>query len=244
MDTPLSEAMDASARILMCIWYLSIGLRLAMMYCAHLSPDTLVYKMLLSPALSWSPEPTVDRTLSSIYLRTFITLMMAIPQFMAAALRVALWSKGNLSPLQQEMMVKNLLFLIPTGSSIINQMQVRGRYWNTRKLLVGKVPFFDFDLNIIKPSRLFQIEVLRYVFVVTYLVTGALFSSILVTVSESELWINNVGSDILLCLVFLILCRAVHKPKVCFSSIVQHRHASLFHILRCGFCSQIKSLLV
>ena len=134
---------------------------------------------------------------------------------MAASLRIALWSKGDLSPLQQEMMAKNLLFLIPTCTSILNRMRIKGRYWNTRKLLVGRIPYFDIDVNIIKPSRLFQIEVLRYAFVVTYLITGAVFSAILVGVApESNLWINNIGTDILLCIVFLILCRAVHKPTV------------------------------
>ena len=46
--------------------YLSIGLRQAMMFCAHLSPEARFYSYLLPPATTWSSEPTVDRTLGTI----------------------------------------------------------------------------------------------------------------------------------------------------------------------------------
>jgi hypothetical protein len=53
----------------------------------------------------------VDRTLGAITLRTKITLSMAMSQFFAAGLRLSLWKRGQLDTLQQEMMVKNILFL-------------------------------------------------------------------------------------------------------------------------------------
>jgi hypothetical protein len=91
--------------------YLSIGLRQAMMFCAHLHPSAWLYSYLLPPAATWSSEPTVDRTLGAITLKTKITLSMALSQFFAAGLRISLWYRGQLDTLQQEMMVKNVLFL-------------------------------------------------------------------------------------------------------------------------------------
>lgn len=41
----LSAGMDAAARLLMFFWYLSVGCRLAMMYCSHLSPSSALYQV-------------------------------------------------------------------------------------------------------------------------------------------------------------------------------------------------------
>jgi hypothetical protein len=82
-----------------------------MMFGAHLSPSCKLYTYLLPPATTWSSEPTVDRTLGAITLKTKITISMALSQFFAAGLRLSLWKRGQLDTLQQEMMVKNILYL-------------------------------------------------------------------------------------------------------------------------------------
>lgn len=70
------------------------------------------------------------------------------------------------------------------------------------------------------PSREFQLEFFRYALIVSYLLTGALLSVILVNVtSNKEKWIANIGLDVVLISVFFIYCRNVHKQSVRF-----HKH--------------------
>jgi hypothetical protein len=44
--TTLSYNMDVSARILMGFWYFSVGFRVALMFCAHLSPESKIYQVI------------------------------------------------------------------------------------------------------------------------------------------------------------------------------------------------------
>ena len=204
-ETDLSPASDFSARFLMCFWYLSVGIRLALLYCAHLSGEAYVYKLLLPPALSLSPEPTVDRTLQAINLRSIITMLMGFAEFYAAGLRINLWRVDKLSSLQQEMMIKNILYLFSVGSAMNMLMLTKFRSWNQRELF----------MNFKKPERSTQIVILRWLFVATYLTVGAVFSAFLAKVTdESAMWVCNVGTDVLLCLLFLYVFRNLHRQKV------------------------------
>jgi hypothetical protein len=213
-DHPISARTDVAARILLCFWYLSIGVRVSLLYLAHLSPRSPAIAFLLPPPLLRSQEPTVDRTLSSINLRSCITIAMAFAQFYAGGLRLALWQDNNLSLLQQEMFFKNVLFFLPLFNSVYMFSVTKQRMWNTRELIDFPV-CSGYNLSLRKPSRQFQLEFLRVAFVVTYLVTGAMFSSFLTHVTnESTMWVNNVGSDILCCIAFLFLCWKIHDSKV------------------------------
>jgi hypothetical protein len=209
-----------AARVLICFWYFSVGIRIAMMSISYLSPSSYLYRLFLHPALSWSPEPTVDRTLSGMFLRSNIALVMIFPQIYAATLRLTLLLTGTLSLLQQELMFKNFLFLYTVVSVIITRMMIKQRNWNTRELVDVIIPYFQYHLRWIKPSRIFQIEVLRYLFIITYLIIGALLSTILIEVTpESTLWINNIATDIICCVIFFFLCWRAHNPTVGTSSI-------------------------
>jgi hypothetical protein len=214
-DIQLSADMDLAARVLLCFWYLSIGLRVSLLFLAHLSADSPLLLMLLPPPLSLSPEPTVDRTLSSINLRSAITIAMTFAQFYAAALRLSLWSSGNLTLLQQEMFFKNVLFCMPLYTSVYMWGITRNRLWNTRVLMQFPM-FMGYKFTIRKPSRQFQLEFLRYSFVISYLITGAMFSSFLTHVTQSStMWVNNVGTDIICIIAFMFLTWRAHDSKVC-----------------------------
>lgn len=194
-----------------------------MMSISYLSPSSYLYRLFLHPALSWSPEPTVDRTLSGMFLRSNIALVMIFPQIYAAILRLTLLLTGSLSLLQQELMFKNFLFLYTVVSVIITRMMIKQRNWNTRELIDIIIPYVQYHLHLIKPSRVFQMEVLRYVFIITYLIIGALLSTILIEVTpESTLWVNNIASDIICCVIFFFLCWRVHNPTVFFISSAIH----------------------
>lgn len=184
---------------------------------AYLSPSTYLYRLFLHPALSWSPEPTVDRTLSGLYLRSNITLIMIFPQIFAAILRLYMLITGTLSVLQQELMFKNLLFLYTVFNVILTRMMVTQRNWNTREIINCIIPYINLHIYWIKPSRLRQIEIFRYLFIGTYLIIGSLLSSILIRITaESTLWVNNIATDIICCIIFFFVCRQVHKPTVCY----------------------------
>ena len=83
--------------------------------------------MILPPAKSWSDEPTVDRTLAGLNFKSTLTLLMSASQFFAAGLRLTLLLRGKLDTAQQEMLIKNFLFLIPAGSAILKIKQIQGR---------------------------------------------------------------------------------------------------------------------
>ena len=104
---------DLAARVMMAFWYLSVGCRMAFMMMSHLSPSDKLYRMVLSPPLSLAPQPTVDRTLQSLRLRSEVILVMGAAELFAASLRISLWKDGYFrnDTLQQEMTIKNVLFL-------------------------------------------------------------------------------------------------------------------------------------
>ena len=72
----LNVAEDVAARILMGVWYVSVGLRLAFMFTVHLSPEVPIYQMLNCPPLSLSDQPTVDRTMQALRLRAKVIFLM------------------------------------------------------------------------------------------------------------------------------------------------------------------------
>lgn len=185
-----------------------------MMYAVHLSPDSKIYQTLFPPAMSWSDEPTVDRTLGGIALKSSITLAMAFSQFYAAALRLCLMWRGKLDTVQQEMMVKNFLFLAPAGGAVVKYYQMKGRYWNTRKILQAKIPYLNLFINLQKPSRSFQLEVLRYTFCCTYLIVGIMFSVFLTQVTGNVSWLANIATDVVCIAIFFGICREIHSPDV------------------------------
>lgn len=195
-----------AAEALMIFWYLSVGIRLSMMFCAHLDPNSVISKLLITRPKSLSPDPTVDRSLQSMRLRSLVTLSMTFAEFFALGLRVTLWIRGRLSSTQQEMMIKNFLFLSAVVGAYGTFTRVDKKNWNSRYIL-GVLK---------KPSRLTQVQILRWAFAVSYVVVGAMFSSYLVHVTGRQMWILNVGTDCLLAGVFLLLCREVHNKKVRF----------------------------
>jgi hypothetical protein len=199
-DQNLSESYAAAARVLMIFWYLSVGCRLAIMFCAHLDPRSALSGWLVTAPLSLSPEPTVDRSLQAMRLRSVVVIVMAAAEFYALGLRVTLWIRGNLSATQQEMMIKNFLFLVAFASAYSTFSLTATRSWNARKIFC-----------ITKPSRGTQVQMLRWSFALSYVVIGAMMSSYLAHVTGNNRWVVNVGSDIVLVVVFLIAFRAVTK---------------------------------
>ena len=104
---------DTAARVMMVFWYISVGFRMAFMMLSHLAPSSQLYRFVLSPPLALAPQPTVDRTLQSLRLRSEVIIVMGAAEFFAASLRISLWINGHLrnNSLQQEMAIKNVLFL-------------------------------------------------------------------------------------------------------------------------------------
>ncbi len=65
------------------------------------------------------------------------------------------------------------------------------------------------------PNRATQVDICRWVFVVSYLLIGCLMSLILIQVSpDRQRWVANIGFDILLSVVFVIYCKNVHVKAV------------------------------
>lgn len=94
----------------------------------YLCASSCTLKWILPPATTWSDEPTVDRTLAGLNFKSTITLAMSFSQFFAAGLRITLLLRDKLDTVQQEMMVKNLLFLVPSVSAVLKIYQTKGRW--------------------------------------------------------------------------------------------------------------------
>ena len=119
----------------------------------------------------------------------------------AGTVRVILWSRNQLDSLQQDMTIKNFLFISSIYGAYSMWMSVKERYWNDRDL------GFGFQL----PSRAFQLSFFRFGFAVFYVLQGILFSIILTKVSsQGANWVANIGIDIVLVLIFLVYCKNVH----------------------------------
>jgi hypothetical protein len=226
-----SSNIDACARFLMCFWYFSIGVRITLLFCSHLSPSAPSSTSSQSPSsrlLSYlfrdtqqpflhSSEPTVDRTVTAIQFKSYITITMAFAQFFAAGLRLTLWIRGELNNLQQGMMVKNLLFFSQIGTALMWSMSASARNWNSPLYLETYVSFLNYHLVIKKPPRMKQIEFFRYFFMFSYSLTGAMMSGFLSHVPStysSNLWLLNFFCDLLLCLIFYFTCKRIHSNKV------------------------------
>jgi hypothetical protein len=122
----------------------------------------------------------------------------------AGVIRIILWSRGQLDSLQQDMAIKNLLFITTIYGAYSMWMSVKvssnslqlilggysefhvffqERYWNDRDL-----GMFGWQI----PSREAQLEIFRYSFVFFYLLEGLLLTIILMHVSDKGQ--GNVGS--------------------------------------------------
>ena len=97
-------------------WYLSVGFRLSFMFFTHLSPSSAIYQRvylsIFPHPLELSRQPTVDRTLQSMRLRALVVMVMSAAEVYAAALRIQLWAAGSLDSIQQEMTLKNIMFIV------------------------------------------------------------------------------------------------------------------------------------
>jgi hypothetical protein len=67
--SPIQPSMAVAARVLMVVWYCSVGIRMAIMFCTHLTPTAYFYSVFVCAPLQLAPQPTVDRTLQGLRLR-------------------------------------------------------------------------------------------------------------------------------------------------------------------------------
>lgn len=217
-DIEISSNIDACARFLMCFWYFSIGVRISLLFCSHLSPSSSFYQYFFqTQPFDHSTEPTVDRTVTAIQFKSYITITMAFAQFFAAGLRLTLWIRGELDNLQQGMMVKNLLFFSQIGTALMWSMSASARNWNSPLYLETYISSLNWNLVIKKPPRIKQIEFFRYFFMFSYSLTGAMMSGFLSNVPStysSNLWLLNFFCDLVLCLIFYFTCKKIHSNKV------------------------------
>ena len=73
----------------------------------------------------------------------------------------------------------------------------------------------ELGLGIRYPTRDTQKQLFRWLFIVSYLLQGALFSAVLANVtSDAEKWVVNVGFDLVLVSVFAIYFNNVHNQNV------------------------------
>ena len=117
IQSNLTTNQSNAARALMVFWYLSVGVRMALMLLSHLSPAATVYHWIATAPLQLSSIPTVDRTLQGLRLRSIIVMVMGCAEFYAAALRIAIWATVDLDQLQQDMTIKNILFMMSFGGA-------------------------------------------------------------------------------------------------------------------------------
>jgi hypothetical protein len=54
---------------------------------------------------------------------------MAIADIYAAILRIILWTRGQLNTLQQEMLIKNILFLVAVSGAYDMYTNTETRHW-------------------------------------------------------------------------------------------------------------------
>ena len=105
-NSTLTYSEDVATRFLMGVWYLSVGIRLAFMFTVHLPPHNYIYQLFNMPPLSISGQPTVDRTMQALRLRSAVIFIMTAAEIYAIVLRFSLWTQGKLDPIQQEMCIK------------------------------------------------------------------------------------------------------------------------------------------
>lgn len=138
---------DTAARVMMVFWYISVGFRMAFMMLSHLGPSSKLYRLILSPPLTLATQPTVDRTLQSLRLRSEVIIVMGAAEFFAASLRISLWINGYLrnNSLQQEMAIKNVLFLGSVYNAYSMWTTAKDRSWYVKSTNYHElIPFYLF----------------------------------------------------------------------------------------------------
>ena len=66
------------------------------------------------------------------------------------------------------------------------------------------------------PQRYTQLELCRWSFVGSYLLVASLLSAVLILSStDKERWVANLGFDIILCILFLVYCKNTNNHEVC-----------------------------
>jgi hypothetical protein len=144
--------------------------------------------------------------------------------------RLYMWSQGLLDSLQQDMAVKNLIFLMTFSGAYTMYTNTITRDWNKREILT-----FPFVLKY--PSRERQFALLRVVFVASHLAIAAVLTYVLAVGEDDVTWYANLGLDAVLCLVFLVYARNIHIKAV--SALSGYMYASIltiYYILLVG-CS-------
>jgi hypothetical protein len=190
-----------ASQFLIIFWYISVGVRMAVMISILLPPSDLGYRLVAYQPLQMAEQPTIDRTMQGLRVRSNLILVMAFAEFYAAGLRIMLWIQGSLDSLQQDMAIKNILFLSSVYTAYSFRNNTIKRDWNDR----------DLGFGILLPTRPVQLRIFRWIFVIAYLTQGVLMSVILTQVSSSSNpWAVNVASDVLFVVIFLLYCSHTH----------------------------------
>lgn len=200
----MTGPVDAALRVLLVWWYLSVGFRTGVMFISHLPATSWGYKQVMPPPLKLAAEPIVDRTLQALRNRSLVTTVMSFAQFYAAGLRIALWSRHQLSQIQIEMCIKNLAFLYSIYGASEMYNTTKRRDWNTREIAMG----------IEYPSRVFQLQCSKYVAVTFYLVVGVVTNMYLADVTGDGSWYTATFFDFVLCALFAIYCDRAYRKEV------------------------------
>eukprot|EP01031_Cornospumella_fuschlensis_P032399 gene32399-39179_t len=191
---------------LMAFWYFSVGVRMCIMLLTHLSPTSWVHRRLVAAPLQLDAQPTIDRTLQGLRLRSFVVMVMAVADFFAAAIRIYLWSEGKLDALQQDMAVKNFVFLVTFSSAFYMCGYTVTRNWNSREVLTYPVKLYY-------PSRETQFVCLRYLFIASYLSISIALTCMLAEVTGNNHWFANIVFDVIFCLGFYIYARNINRKE-------------------------------
>lgn len=142
----ISLSMDRAIRVLMAFWYFSVGIRMAIMFITHLSPMSAASRLFVMAPLQLAPQPTVDRTFQGLRLRytnidiyffcilshlfrAKVIMVMSAAEFYAATIRIILWANHKLNSLQQDMCIKNILFLMAFYSAYDMYQNTITREW-------------------------------------------------------------------------------------------------------------------
>lgn len=120
----------------------------------------------------------------------------------AAALRISLWVGGSLDSIQQEMTLKNILFILSAYGAYAMWTSTSTRDWNSR----------DLGLGLKIPSRETQRVLTKWAFVVSFVIESAVLTAFLLHADDgsSSVWGLNVLSDALLVVFFVVYCANCH----------------------------------
>jgi len=208
LDADLSTRINNAIRVLMAAWYISVGLRMCLMLVTSLSPNHPAQRWVLCGPFQLAPQATVDRTLQGLRLRSIITMSMAAADLFAAFLRSVLWGQGRLDSLQQDMCIKNFLFLGTVAGAYFNYKNTVTKEWNARELI-------DYPILIKIPRRIVQLAVSRWTFAVSYLLVAGLLTYTLIEVTgHTNYWVANLILDAVLVGLFLLYAKNayIHEP--------------------------------